>query len=171
MRHYLHSHIWKEIAPEADQTLWVAQKVLRLPFEQANESGIYGALASFYRLGKKELDRYNSSRSDLIAYMIDPPADDPELISIPLEPSSDPSLWLCSHLLGLSDTETSLLATGSQLTPAELVEMQPRVLVPILVNAQKILKGLKFKEELLTIYHRERYLLLRYYLDAVYHEI
>lgn len=167
MRGYVEQKLWHDAAPNegTDVDRWLVKNLLRieLPCSSSWKDTLYAA--QFERIEHKELDSYNSSRADLIAAWVDPPKEDPGKLKIDLEPKHvDPSYWLASYVLGFSDHEIKCLCNVSDpTTPA-------RALLPLLGAAVRTMKEVKVKDETLQAYHRARYILLRYYLDATYHE-
>lgn len=181
MHGYVEQKLWFEIAPHEDDCLelWLVRYVLRISDMRRSVTGHTGRhqdtrieqlidllySAQWDVVGHKELDSYNSARADLIAAKVDPPAGDPGKLYVELEPKKqDPSYWLATYVLGFTPHEIRCLCNITD------VEQPARGIVPLLNAAAKILKGVKLKDKDLQAYHRSRYILLRYYLDAVYHE-
>ena len=118
-------------------------------------------------MGHKYLDRFHSARADLIASLLDPPESIPGEVEFDLEPPGDPSYWLCTQILGFTDRELSILCK----IPEPRLSAPLRAILPVLLVALDVLRGLDTHKELLTHYHRTRYLLIRFYLDAYYHAL
>lgn len=175
MKAYVINKILSELEPEDPVGQWILEKLFRVPQPVINTLTDYKAEnlpAQVYRyynhlqpVGQDYLDKYHSARADLIASLVDPPAEIPGEVEFSLEPPGDPSLWLCSHVLGFTDRELSVLCR----IPETLLEEPQLLLTPILSISLTTLKGLKLHSTLLTHYHRTRYLLIRYYMDAHYH--
>jgi len=175
MQGYVEQRIWYDISPEDREPpeLWVARTVLKLDVTEnitteRLRTYIYSAYHSIRQVRGNELNHYNSARADLVAELIPPPEKEPKgTIQVELEPSGDPSYWLATYVLGFSDHEASVLCNVAK----DSLRDPARGLLPLLKAAIKVLKGLEFKDrEYLTAYHRARYLLIRYYLDAHYYE-
>jgi hypothetical protein len=175
MKGYVEQKLWHEIAPEDKEPpeLWVARYVLRLDVTEnittrRLRSYIYSAYHSIRQVDSPELNHYNSARADLVAEIITPPEEEPRgKMQVDLEPSGDPSYWLATYVLGFSEHEISVLCNVDR----DSLQDPDRAILPLLKAAIKVLKGLEFKgKDYLTAYHRARYLLVRYYLDAHYYE-
>ncbi len=177
MKAYVINKIFSELEPSEPKGQWILSTLFRVPQEIINTlTGykksnlpiqVYRYFAHLQITGDKYIDKYQSAKADLIASMIDPPAEDPGEVEYALTPPGDPSYWLCSYVLGFTDEEMTVLCG----IPEEHLQDPRRELVPILKIAMDCLKTVKLEDAVLTEYHRSRYLLLRYYLDAYYHEL
>lgn len=171
MRDFLVRHIWEELEPTSPHSSWLLKKVLRVEPPDTEPERIQLLYQYYHGLGPVDhrgIDRYNAARADLIAALVNPPDEVGPSISPSLYPvEQDISYWLCSHLLGLSDREIAVLAGIDQGT----IEEPGIALLQILISAFRIMRSIRLKDEVLHYYHRARYRLLRYYLDAHYHVI
>jgi len=188
MKQYVEKHLWNDMGPEQDaprpRMIWLLGSLLRTYHpkslamaKQITDSALVLRIYSCYNYIEPveptenegehlALNKYNAARCDLIAEWVDPPAECGTR-AIPYEPPGDVSHWLATHVLGYTDHHLIVLCNC---LPSEL-ENPGRKLLPIIKSSMKQLKGLEFRSNELTVYHRTRYRLLRYYLDAVYHEI
>jgi hypothetical protein len=121
----------------------------------------------------KYLNSWNSARSDLVCKIVPLPRNwsttlmpHQELFGkdwLMLKPKGDISYWLATYLLGFDDKELEVLCPDARSDEPQLLSL--------LVSCYRRLKEVRIKNLDLYTYHRSRYLLLRYYLDAVYHAI
>lgn len=193
MREYVHRHIIQDAAPEGVQTLWILRSVLRVtPTEEPlkrpdgsisfvpTPSYVEQVYEGFHALrpipstvrmddeAKSYLDKWNSARADLIAEMIPPPSNLPSQIrEVSLYPEGDVSYWLAATLLGYTDREIGTFCGIKQ----DELSTPYRKIMPLLKMSYRELKRVQVGDPLLHAYTRTRHLLMRYYLDAVYHEI
>lgn len=179
MQDYIIHKIWDEIEPRKPTALWVLLTILRVPETVVMDhlqgrsdiqrliELVFRYYNSLDRVGQKYIDAYNSARADLIASILTPPSDVGATLEVETQPSGDPSYWLASHVLGFSNKELTVLLGISH----ETLKEPGRSIVPLLLVAFKVLQKMKLGDELLQAYNRSRYLLLKYYLDAVYHEL
>lgn len=135
---------------------------------------IYGCYARFDLTRDKWIDKYNSARADLIAHLIDPPKKDP--YTVPYDPSipGDPTYWFVTRAFGFTHEELEKLCPGFW-TFQDTISMEYRTFIPLLKYMyrtwQKSPIKYRIEDEYLSAFYNARHSLLRYYLDAVYHEI
>lgn len=177
MKTYVINKIMSEIEPEEPVGQWILEVMFRVPqvvintltdFKTENlPAQVYRYYAHLHLVGHKYLDRFHSARADLIASLLDPPEDAPGEIEFDLQPPGEPSYWLSTHILGLTDRELSILCK----IPEPKLCAPQRGILPVLLVALDTLRGLDTHDDLLTSYHRTRYLLIKFYLDAYYHAL
>lgn len=177
MEGFVINKIMSELEPTKPVGYWILEKMFRVPqpviniltnYEIKNlPVQVYRYYAHLQPVGHEYLDRFNSARADLIASILDPPKEIPGKVEFELEPPGDPSHWLCTQILGFTDLELSVIGR----IPEPQLKTPQRFLLPMLKVALDTLKGLKTQEELLTHYHRTRYRLIKFYLDAYYHAL
>ena len=177
MKAYVINKILSEIEPEEPVGQWILETLFRVPqpvintltdFKAENlPTQVYRYYAHLQPVGHEYLDRFHSARADLIASILDPPESIPGKVEFDLEPPGDPSHWLCTQILGFTDYDLSILCRIPELQ----LETPQRMLLPMLLVALDTLRGLETHEELLTHYHRTRYRLIKFYMDAYYHEL
>jgi len=93
--------------------------------------------------------------------------DDDRTLEIASNPQGDLSYWLMSEVLLFPDLELSALA-GIDI---EDIEDPGYALVPIIKSCRYILRDIKLRDPVIQNWHRSRHVMLRYFLDAVFHEI
>lgn len=153
--------------------LWVARNVLSIPDEliKVHRSNLASLIYRiYYTLGPSEnsyVTKYNAARADLIVSLVKPVDEDERAIAIASTPEGDLSYWLASHVLLFSDTELSVLCNIS----VDHLDNPGRDLIPLVKTAYSTLRKIQLKEPLLQNWHRARHIMIRYFLDAVYHEI
>ncbi len=177
MRGFVINKILSEIEPEEPVGQWVLETLFRVPQAVINTLTDYKAenlpvqvyryYAHLQPVGHEYLDRFHSARADLIASLLDPPEEIPGKVEFDLEPPGDPSHWLCTQILGFTDYDLSILCR----IPEPQLKTPQRMLLPMLMVALDTLRGLKAHEDLLTHYHRTRYRLIKFYMDAYYHAL
>lgn len=173
MRGYIEQRLWSELEVTKPMVLWVASVLLRIPPELIAKhrrrlpSLIYQVYMSFGWHENKYVMTYNAARADLTAKIVPPPVDDEPLIRIDTEPEGDTSYWLASHVLGFKDEEIAVLCGISE----DSLQDPKRDILPLLKSAYRILKKIKLKDPDVQQWHRSRHIMLRYFLDAEYHEI
>lgn len=169
-RGYIQNHVRQRLRPPDNQELielWILDNVLALePSPQILPAQqIYGAYTSFGHLSNnKYLNAWNSARADLIADLVPIPILIPSDITLSMEPDGDTSLWLCRTVLRFTDDELLQLAIVDLANPR-------RALLPVLHDSCRVLKEPPGSSILINHYHRTRYLLIRYYIDAQYHDL
>lgn len=163
---YVTQKLWSCAAPTDGKELeWICHQVLRI-----NDISVETVYLHYQRLrpiGHPYLDRWNAARADVVAHYIDPPFEQQIGLTkqrTQLWPPRKPGRWLAQYLLGFTDKECSVLCATSDLD-------EPLAMLPLLLSAYGVLRHLLPEHELLSHYHRTRYLLLRYYLDARFHAI
>lgn len=191
LRQFIERTLWDRIKPGKRPPLWIGTKVLLLDHDLLVEHYrrgsirelVYGAYHSISFTetehnppsvvdpGTEEqwyLNNWNSSRQDMTAEYVQPPHQDAQLVDVQVDtkPGGDLSLWLCHRLLGFTMQELSFMT----LTEVDLQEPR-RGLVPILKGAHETLRRMRIRDPLVNAWNRQRYLLVRYYLDAIYHEL
>ena len=170
---YIHNKMWSDLEPTKPVALWVCQNVLHLsPFLISEHRGHLNELVYrvFYGLGastNKYVTAWNAARADLIVEWIDPPHDDGPIIHIPSEPDGDIAYWLVSEVLLFEDIEIEAL-TG---VDVDDVQEGGYALVPLIKSCYRELKKIKLQTPILQRWHRARHIMIRYYLDAEFHEI
>lgn len=193
MREYIKYKIWHQIEPTLPVEDWIISNVLRIdatqlvpiqkmvPLTLEDKRVIIYQLQAFlrptrgvFRGDKKYLDSWNSIRSDLIAEKVSlPQANMPPLFraeDLEIKPHGDISLWLAQNLFCFDEKELRVFVPELNLSEPE----HGRLLMPLLTSVFRRMEDvskMKMKDELLQYYHRTRYLLLKFYLDAVYHQI
>ncbi len=177
MRGFVINKILSELEPEKPFGQWILEVMFRVPQAAINiltnyeirnlPVQVYRYYAHLQPVGHEYLDRYHSAQADLIASLLDPPEDHAGKVEFELEPPGDPSLWLCTQILGFTNYELAVISR----IPEPQLETPQRMLLPILMVALDTLRGLETQEELLTHYHRTRYLLIKFYMDAYYHAL
>ena len=178
MKAFVINKMLSEIEPVEPYGQWVLETMFRVPQPVINtltDSKPENLPAQVYRYyahlqpveDNKYLSRLHAARADLIASLVDPPATVPGEVAFDLSPPGDPSYWLCTHILGFTDRELSVLCK----IPETRLSAPSRIILPVLLVALDVLRGLDTHRELLTHYHRTRYLLIRFYLDAYYHAL
>jgi hypothetical protein len=175
MRRFVSKRIWEEMYVPDDPRPWVAITMLRLPSELivAHKNNlnalIYKAEASILRTGRPYLDSFNSARCDLLAHLVAPPEEvTSDEVTVVYRPRGDTSYWLASHVFGFLDHEICVLC---DLMPRELTSPKMSI-IPLLKCVHRVfMQEIDLKDPMLAAYHRARYLLNRYYLDAKYHAI
>ena len=173
MRGYVPNKLWGDLEPTNPKALWVATKVLALPPEliEAHRRNLPSLIYQvFFGLGatdNKYVTAFNGARVDLIASLIPPVDDNERAITIASSPEGDISHWLCTHVLLFSDIEISVLCNIG----VDYLEDPGRDLLPLVKSCYTTLKKIKLQDPVLQRWHRQRHLMIRYYLDAVYHEL
>lgn len=170
MASYVETKIWRELTISDPVEFWVLRKLLRAStgiIDYANpRETIYRIYHGLGPSNNPYLTKYNAARGDLIVQLIPyPDKVDERIIPIEHEPSDDISYWLATHVLGYSDDE--LKALCSPFDPDDI----RRELIPLIKLTYRRLRVVKLKDPYLQNFHRARHLMIRYYLDAVYHEI
>ena len=119
--------------------------------------------------GNDYLDRYNSYRVDLVADLIDPPDTDLDIaVQVDYYPTGDLAYWIATHLLGLNDCE--LVQVGG--VPLARLRQPNREILVFLRRIYGILqREIKPNHVVVGPWNHQRYLLIKYYLDFVYHVI
>jgi hypothetical protein len=178
MKGFVINKILSEIEPEDPVGQWILETLFRVPQAVINTltdyktkalpAQAYRYYAHLQPVGHEYIDRFNSARADLIASILDPPEEISGEIEFDLEPPGDPSHWLCTQILGFTGYDLSVLC---RIPPAAFSKDMGRLLLPVLKIALDTLRGLETHEELLTHYHRTRYRLIKFYMDAYYHEL
>lgn len=168
---YVRTKMWSDLEPTKPMPLWVCRNVLHLSPNLISEhrsnlpSLIYRV---FYGLGpsdNKYITAWNAARADLIAEWISPPDDDERIIHIPSEPDGDLAYWLAHEVLLYEDLEIETL------TGVFDVQEGGYELVPLIKSSYRVLKKIKLQTPILQRWHRSRHIMIRYFLDAVYHEL
>ena len=173
MNKYHENKVWSDLMPSSSKSLWVASKVLCIPDELIMEhrsnlvSLIWRAYFGIRRSENDYVTKFNAARCDLVAEIIPCVDDDERIIPIGHEPEGDISYWLATHVLRFTDIELCALCN----VPMDNVDDPGRDLIPLIKSCYRILRKIKLDDPLLQHWHRSRHLLLRYYLDAVYHEL
>jgi hypothetical protein len=117
----------------------------------------------------KYVTKWNAARADLILEYI-PMLDEVDIertLEVSSEPQGDVSYWLMSDVLLFPDFEMAALA-GIDI---EDVEDPAYALVPVLKSCYGILHKIKLQDLASQNWHRSRHIMVRYFLDAVYHEL
>jgi len=173
MKDYVEHKMWSDLEVTSPVDMWVASRLLNIPPELISKyrrtlpSLIYRVFFSLEYNENSYVTAYNGSRADVIAEIIEPVDDDKRIIRIDSEPLGDISYWLASHVLRFSDLEISVMCS----VPLDNIRDPDRDLLPLIKSCYRILKKEKLSNPLLQHYHRSRHLMIRYYLDAVYHEL
>jgi hypothetical protein len=125
----------------------------------------------------KYLNPWNAARSDLIVDLIPLPYEwthEPEPYEeqftrahLQLQPRGDISLWLATYIFGFDREELRALIPGLVIDEGDMGIQ----LIRLLVSCFRRMNEVRLNSEILNHYHRTRYLLLKYYLDADYHAI
>jgi len=162
--------LWANAAPQVmgiSPERYLINEVLRIRDVPGatDEQVIYAANSTFTLVDEVALNRWNSARADLVAAWVEPPTDDIDAIQVQLEPPPDQRVgyWLLSYVLGYSDE--IIEATKSN----RFGDGEAMLFIPLIRDSAKVLKSMIVKDEVLTAYHRARYTLLRFYLDAYFH--
>lgn len=195
MREYVRNKLWLGIEPRQPLDLWILTEVFRIDERLISEMRqwvsmrevVYFLQTSLDVLegddpANKYLNAWNSARSDLVADLVTPPPTMDELTlnsvnPLPLGPQDiEPALWMLVYLYGFKDREISVMCPEYRWDPLSV-----RALMPLLKCINRRLQEMPIiredfqakdeHQQLLFHYHRTKYLLLRYYLDAVYHEL
>lgn len=149
---------------------WIAKVVLRLSDELVVEYAddmpqlIYRAYSSLKPHRNKYLMDYNSIRGDLVCHYIDPPAEVGPTIRVSNYPTGDVSVWLATQIVGLTIEELGVLCGPFDKRDAV------GTLLPVLRKAHRAMGQIRVDDQLIATFHKRRYLVLNYYLGAVYHE-
>lgn len=170
---YLERHLWDDLDVTSPKHLWVAECLLRIPSEliEVHRKNLNSLIYKVYfSMGSHEnsyVTKYNAARCDLITKLIVPPQENEGIVRIATEPEGDSSYWLCTHVLGFTDIELSVLCD----IDVDQLEQPMAALLPLLKRCYRLLQRVKLNDPLMQHYHRSRHLMIRYYLDAEYHEI
>jgi hypothetical protein len=170
---YLENKIWSDLIPSSSHQLWIASVVLGIPDEliEVHRKDLVNLIwRVYFGLGRSENDyvtKFNAARCDLIADTIRTTDGDDRIIPIAYEPEGDISYWLASHVLRFTDQELAALCDIS----IEDVDDPGRALIPVVKSCYRKLRKIKLDDPVLQNWHRSRHLLIRYFLDAVYHEL
>jgi hypothetical protein len=164
MIEYVRRHLWEDLYPGPDPVRWMAERVMRIspPLLDAHplDQLIYEALHSIGPKSNSYLNSYNSCRVDLVAEFVDPPIDQCSVeVTVDYYPQGEEADWLSTHVFGFTPDE--LRALG-------VVTLQDKLHFLLLVNA-RCRREIRPLHPVISRWHRVRYLLLRYYLDAKYH--
>lgn len=131
----------------------------------SDEQVIYAANSSFTLIDEVALNRWNSARSDLVAAWIDPPAQNIPRIPLQLQPPDGMFVghWLLSYVLGYKDVVIEAMKSNA------FGDGEGMLYTSLIRDSAKVLKEMKVKDPALDVYHRARYLLIRFYLDSYFH--
>lgn len=163
---YVRRHLWEELYPAPDPVRWVAERVMRIPPELVDthplDQLIYEALHSIGPVANAYVNSFNSCRVDLAAEFVDPPS---ELCSTKVTvdycPQGEEADWLIGHVFGFKPDELRALS---------VLTMQDKLRFLLVIYA-RCRQEIRPAHHVLARWHRVRYLVLRYYLDAKYHVI
>lgn len=170
---FVRTKLWTDLCPTKPKTRWVAEKVLNIPpalitkHSKDLASLIYAVYHTIGPSDNKYVTAYNAARCDLVADWVRPPMDDLPPVGIAHEPEGDLSYWLISHVLLFSDNEAAALGG----IPIDQVDEPGYEYVPIIKSSYRVLKGIHLQDQVLQHWHRSRHIMIRYFLDAVYHEL
>jgi hypothetical protein len=174
MKGYVENFIWQDLEITKPRTLWVAERLLRIPPEliakhrRGLPSLIYRVFFSLEAHENEYITKYNAARADLVVNLINYGDTTGPAIHIDSEPSEDISYWLCSHVLGFTDMEIAVLCN----IDIDAIHQPGRDLLPLVKSAYVHLKLIKFRQDpLMQHFHRSRHLMIKHYLDVVYHEL
>ena len=173
VRHFVHNKLWSDLEPTKPMVVWVARNVLALPDELIVKhrrnlpSLIYRVFHGLKPSENSYVTKYNAARADIIAELVNPVDGYERAITIASDPEGDISYWLCSHVLLFSDLEISVLCNIS----TSFLESPGRDLLSLVKECYKILRKIHLQDPLIQHWHRQRHIMIRYFLDAVYHEI
>lgn len=170
---YVINKLVTDLCPTKPRARWVAEKVLNIPpaliASHSRNLGllVYKVYFSIKPTDNKYVTAYNSARCDLIAELIPTVYDKIEPISIAYEPEGNLQYWLASTVLLFSDEELVALCG----IHPDNVDEPTYEYIPLLRSSYRFLRKLKLQDPALQGWHRARHVMLRYFLDAVYHEI
>lgn len=187
MRNYVTNKLWSELEPTSPRAEWVLRTMFRFESSEIFEAkeldgGIENAvylcqakLDRFYdgETDHKYLNAWNSARADLIPQLVKLPFACPvyNVGGVQIEPPVGIAYWLATYLLGFNSKELKVFCPdlSGDLIPLLVCCYRQMAKMPPLKQQKE--EGLELDKYLLFHYHRTRYLLLKYYLDAVYHAI
>ncbi len=165
--------MWEDLEPKKPLTLWVAQKVLCLSpgliAEHRHELPklIYQVYYGLEASDNKYITKWNAACADLIVEWVTPPVDDVSTIRIPREPYGDLAYWIAHDVLLLEDLELHAL-TG---IPIDDIQHGGYHLIPVIKKCRKILSQIRLQSRVLQNWHKARHVMIRYFLDAEFHEL
>lgn len=168
---FIDAKIIEELSPTEPVNLWVARTLLRIPETIVSEADninvlVYQAYDSLRAHENQYISNYNAARSELVTTLLPLQAKhEKRVLAIQYEPIDDPSYWLATHVLGYTERELTLIC--GEFDHDDI----GNTLIPLIYKTYKSLKILKLDDPLWQYYHRSKHLMIRYYLDAVYHVI
>lgn len=173
---YIVNKLHTDLVPEPSIIRWIAEKVLVIPpaLITRYKGDLLGLIYRvFYSLGPSEnkyITTLNGAKADLIVAKIRAPFivfDDQPIHLFSTEPSGDLPYWILNQLLLFSDYEISVLCG----IPQDEVEVSTYELIPLIKACYRILRRIKLSDPDYQAWHRARHILVRYFLDAEFHEL